>query len=121
MDVVMDEAFCGCVGLYRKPLGPKNGWSGQQQCREPDGGAANHDSLEPTAITGIRACWGRTKERDSMLCCASYRISFHLYQSGLLGRVHNRCPVATACLSKWGGARVRGQHASFRPSRDLSG
>ena len=37
-----------------------------------------------------------------MRCCASYRISFQLYQSGLLGRVHNRCPMATACLSKWG-------------------
>jgi hypothetical protein len=56
-----------------------------------------------------------------MRCCASYRISFPLYQSGLLGRVHNRCLVATACLSKWGAAWVRGQHAWFRPIRDLPG
>ena len=74
----MDEAFCGRVGLYRKPLGPKNGWSGQQQCREPDGGAANRDSLEPTAITGIRACWGRTKERglDAVLRILSHLVPF---------------------------------------------
>ena len=27
-----------------------------------------------------------------MRCCASYRISFHLYQSGLLGRVPQPVP-----------------------------
>ena len=51
MDVVMDDAFCGRVGLYRKPLGPKYGWSGQQQCREPDCGAANHHSFV------LGPCW----------------------------------------------------------------
>ena len=51
-----------------------------------------------------------------MRCCASYRISFHLYQSGLLGRVPQPVPVATACLSKWVGRAGGGQHASFRPT-----
>ena len=117
----MDEAFCGRVGLYRKPLGPKYGWSGQQQCREPDCGAANHDSLEPTAITGIRACWGRTKERDSMRCCASYRISFHLYQSGLLGRVPQPVPRGNSLSQQVGGARGWGASTIVPPTRDLSG
>ena len=111
----MDEAFCGRVGLDRKPLGPKNGWSGQQQCREPDCGAANHDSLAPTAITGIRACWAARRSANSMRCCASYRISFRFVnQSGRLGRVPNQCPVAMACLSKWGRGCGSSTHRSAR-------
>lgn len=45
-----------------------------------------------------------------MRCCASYRISFHLYQSGLLGRVHNRCPwqqPVSASEGRAGAAPVR--------------
>ena len=56
-----------------------------------------------------------------MRCCASYRISFHLYQSGLLGRVPQPVPGGNSLSQQVGGARVRGQLASFRPTRDLSG
>ena len=120
MDVVMDEAFCSRVGLYRKPLGPKYGWSRQQQCREPDCGAANHDSLEPTAITGIRACWGRTKERDSMRSCASYRISFDSYQSGL--RFHSKTEAVAKALRECllqRSSRRAGAYIITRPLADL--
>ena len=55
-----------------------------------------------------------------MRCCASYRISFHLYQSGLLGRVPNRCPVATACLSKWAGRAGAGPARIVPPDQHLS-
>ena len=49
-----------------------------------------------------------------MRCCASYRISFHLYQSGLLGRAANGAPWQQPVSASGWGARVGGQHASFR-------
>ena len=50
-----------------------------------------------------------------MRCCASYRISFHLYQSGLLGRVPQPVPRGNSLSQQVGGARgCGGQHASFR-------
>lgn len=48
-----------------------------------------------------------------MRCCASYRISFHLYQSGLLGRVPQPLPRGNR-LSKWVG-RAGGGPARIVP------
>jgi hypothetical protein len=50
-----------------------------------------------------------------MRCCASYRISFHLYQSGLLGRVPQPVPRGSGLSQQVG---TRGCGASMHRSAD---